>query len=187
MARARTCRAMHKPLQRNLARYRELGNGVIGSTAKRFLALRPTMPGNSISFVTRSPTDSINPKFSDRPPLGTGGAYPLAPRRPPRPPPGGARPAPQGGVHPYGGHPRASFRTWCAGVAPEGGPFFPHMVCGVSTRGGLPSAYGVLASRTEGHRVRTWCAIVAPEGAFLPPMVCLPPAPRGIESAELVC
>ncbi|KAK8544206.1 hypothetical protein V6N13_056646 [Hibiscus sabdariffa] len=75
-------------------------------------------------------------------------------------------------------------RTWCAGVAPEGGPFFPHMVCGVSTRGGLPSAYGVLASRTEGHRVRTWCAIVAPEGAFLPPMVCLPPAPRGIESAD---
>ncbi|KAK8547748.1 hypothetical protein V6N13_027361 [Hibiscus sabdariffa] len=36
MARARTCRAMHKPLQRNLARYRELGNGVIGSTAQAF-------------------------------------------------------------------------------------------------------------------------------------------------------
>ncbi|KAK8495284.1 hypothetical protein V6N13_121740 [Hibiscus sabdariffa] len=27
---------MHKPLQRNLARYRELGNGVIGSTAQAF-------------------------------------------------------------------------------------------------------------------------------------------------------
>ncbi|KAK8543877.1 hypothetical protein V6N13_056320 [Hibiscus sabdariffa] len=69
---ARTCRAMHKPLQRNLARYRELGNGVIGSTAQAFP--RPSAdhcPGNSISFVTRSPTDSINPKFSDRPPLGT--------------------------------------------------------------------------------------------------------------------
>ncbi|KAL4295866.1 hypothetical protein GQ457_12G013610 [Hibiscus cannabinus] len=64
-------------------------------------------------------------------------------------------------------------RRWCAGVAPEGGPFFPHMVCRVSTRGGLPCAY-----------VRTWCAIVAPEGAFLPPTVCLPSAPRGHEFAH---
>ncbi|KAK8536304.1 hypothetical protein V6N13_130932 [Hibiscus sabdariffa] len=68
----------------------------IGNLVMESLAAPPSVsspfgrpcPGNSISFVTRSPTDSINPKFSDRPPLGTGGAYPLAPRRPPRPPRG---------------------------------------------------------------------------------------------------
>ncbi|KAK8634480.1 hypothetical protein V6N13_022361 [Hibiscus sabdariffa] len=32
------------------------------------------------------------------------------------------------------------------------------MVCGSSTQGGLPPAYGVLASCTEGPRVRTWGA-----------------------------
>ncbi|KAK8533430.1 hypothetical protein V6N13_122854 [Hibiscus sabdariffa] len=40
-----TCRAMHKPLQRNLARYRELVMESLAAPPKRFLALRPTMPG----------------------------------------------------------------------------------------------------------------------------------------------
>ncbi|KAK8640504.1 hypothetical protein V6N13_008257 [Hibiscus sabdariffa] len=66
---------MHKPLQRNLARYRELGSGVIGSTAHAFpcpsadhaRGIRGSLPeAPPIPLIRFFPTA--------RPPLGTDGA-----------------------------------------------------------------------------------------------------------------
>ncbi|KAK8974575.1 hypothetical protein V6N11_028520 [Hibiscus sabdariffa] len=60
-----------------------------------------------------------------------------------------------------------------------------HMVCGSGTRWGPSSLLWCACLPHRGALSPAHgCARVAPKWAFLPPMVCLPPAPRGLESEQ---